>query len=191
MEWAEVMARESGQPVIWNALLADGALNQHGKQAMSHRDAMKRLEYLNEEEGVRVFAQALTTNFASEFTLEDYNLADAIPCWKEACLGTFEEKMVKFADPVRRDAMKEDPRRARRSVRRRLRRLGEIKVHWISSDVPESPVKLKDTLRGIHDRRDRRAREQARRSTRSSTSLSPASCRSASPRRCWSRRPSR
>ena len=146
MDWAEILARESGQPVIWNALLADGALNQHGSQAMSHREALKRLSYLNEEEGLRVFAQALTTNFASEFTLEDYNLADAIPCWREACVGTIDEKMVKFADPVRRDAMKEiDEERGGLFGAGYV--LREIKVHWISSDVPNA-VELKDTYEG-------------------------------------------
>ena len=146
MDWAELMARESGQPVIWNALLADGALNQHGGQQLSHRDAMKRLSYLNEEEGLRVFAQALTTNFASEFTLEDYNLADAIPCWREACVGTIDEKLVKFADPVRRDAMKEI-HEERGGLFGAGYPLHAIKVHWISSDVPDAQT-LKDTYEG-------------------------------------------
>ena len=43
------------------------------------------------------------------------------PCWREACLGTVEEKMVKFADPARRAGHEGDPRRARWPVRRRLR----------------------------------------------------------------------
>ncbi len=147
LDWAELMARESGRPIIWNALLADGALNQHGGQQLSHRDAIKRLTYMNEEEGLRVFAQALTTNFASEFTLEDYNLADAIPCWREACIGTIEEKMVKFADPVRRQAMKE-VHDSRGGLFGAGYDLSEIKVHWISSDVPNAR-ELKDTYEGF------------------------------------------
>jgi N-acyl-D-aspartate/D-glutamate deacylase len=146
LDWAALMARESGRPIIWNALLADGALNQHGVAQYSHRDALKRLAELNEEEGLRVFAQALTTNFASEFTLEEYNLADAIPCWKEACLGTVEEKVVKFADPERRQAMT-----AIHEERGGLFGAGydltEIKVHWISSDAPDAPH-LKETYEG-------------------------------------------
>lgn len=147
MDWAELMARESGRPIIWNALLSDGALNQHGSQAMGHKEALKRLAYLNEEEGLRVFAQALTTNFASEFTLEDYNLADAIPCWREACVGTFEEKMVKFVDPVRRCAMKEI-HEARGGLFGAGYPLDQIKVHWIATDVPGSKA-LKDTYEGF------------------------------------------
>lgn len=51
LETAAFMARESGRPIIWNALLADGALNQHGAQIMSHREPLKRLAELNEDEG--------------------------------------------------------------------------------------------------------------------------------------------
>ena len=147
LEWAELMARESGRPIIWNALLADGALNQHGSQQLSHRDALKRLAYLNEEEGLRVFAQALTTNFASEFTLEEYNLADTIECWREACLGTVEEKRVKFADPLRRDAMKEI-HELRGGLFGAGYDLTDIKVHWISSDVPQAQ-QLKERYEGF------------------------------------------
>jgi N-acyl-D-aspartate/D-glutamate deacylase len=147
LETAAFLARESGRPVIWNALLADGALNQHGGQVMSHRDALKRLTELNEDEGVRVFAQALTTNFRSEFTLEDYNLADTIPCWREACIGTIAEKMVKFADPVRRDAMKE-VHEARGGLFAAGYDLTDIKIHWISSDVPDAQ-ELKERYEGF------------------------------------------
>ncbi len=147
LETAALMARESGRPIIWNALLADGALNQHGGPKYSHRDALKQLAYLNEEEGLRVFAQALTTNFISEFTLEDYNLADTIPCWREACLGTVEEKMVKFADPARRAAMKEI-HEERGGLFGAGYDLTAIKIHWISSDVPGAQ-ELKETYEGF------------------------------------------
>jgi dipeptidyl aminopeptidase/acylaminoacyl peptidase len=43
------MARESGRPII----RAAAALNQHGGQQMSHRDALKRLAELNEVGGAR------------------------------------------------------------------------------------------------------------------------------------------
>jgi N-acyl-D-aspartate/D-glutamate deacylase len=147
LETAALMARESGRPIIWNALLADGALNQHGGAKYSHKDALKQLAYLNEEEGLRVFAQALTTNFVSEFTLEDYNLADTIPCWREACLGTVEEKVVKFADPARRAAMKEI-HEERGGLFGAGYDLTQMKIHWISSDVPGAQ-QLKETYEGF------------------------------------------
>ncbi len=147
LETAAYMAAESGRPIIWNALLADGALNQHGGQQLTHKTALRRLEELNQDEGLRVFAQALTTNFASEFTLEEYNLADAIPVWREALIGTVAEKQVKLADPVRRAEMKEI-HEARGGLFGAGYPLGEIKVHWISSDVGRAR-ELKDTYEGF------------------------------------------
>jgi N-acyl-D-amino-acid deacylase len=136
MVHAETIARASGRPVIWNALLAEGALNQHGGMRMTPKAALARLKTLNEDEGLRVYAQALTTNFASQFTLEDYNLADSVPCWKEACMGTLEEKRVKFADPQRRAAMKA-VHEARGGLFGSGYVLAEIKVGWIPLDVPD------------------------------------------------------
>ena len=146
LETAAFMARESGRPIIWNALLADGALNQHGMAKESHRNVLRRLAELNEIEGVRVFAQALTTNFASEFTFEEYNLADTIPCWKEALLGTVEEKRAKLADPVRRRAMKQ-VHEERGGLFGSGYLLADIKVSWIASDLPNA-VELMDAYEG-------------------------------------------
>jgi N-acyl-D-amino-acid deacylase len=146
LDVSALIARESGRPIIWNALLADGALNQHGMGEYAHRDALEQLAYFNEEEGLRIYAQALTTNFVSEFTFEDYNLLDTIPCWKEALLGTVEEKRAKLADPERRIAM-----RAQLDDRGGLFGSGyvmdAIKVNWISSDAPNAQ-EIKDRYEG-------------------------------------------
>lgn len=146
MDLAEIMARESGRPVIWNALIAEGALNQHGGMKILPRDALARLRQLNEKDGLRVFAQALTTNFASQFTFEDYNLADAIPAWKDLCMGTIAEKTAKFKDPERRKALK-----AIHEERGGLFGAGyvvdEIKVGWIPLDVPNG-LALQDKYEG-------------------------------------------
>ncbi len=143
---AETMARESGRPVIWNALLAEGALNQHGGARITPRAALDRLKELNEVDGLRVYAQALTTNFASQFTFEDYNLADAIPIWKDTCMGTIEEKLAKFKDPERRAKLK-----ALHDERGGLFAAGyvvdEIKVGWIPLDVPDG-LALQDKYEG-------------------------------------------
>ncbi|MFI5046582.1 MAG: amidohydrolase family protein [Acidimicrobiia bacterium] len=137
LDIAALIARESGRPIIWNALLADGALNQHGRGEYSVRDALKQLAHYNEEEGLRIFAQALTTNFVSEFTFEDYNLLDTMVVWKEALLGTVEEKQVRLADPERRKAMKElDDERGGLFGAGYVTK--EIKVNWISSDAPNA-----------------------------------------------------
>jgi N-acyl-D-amino-acid deacylase len=146
MDLAEVMARESGRPVIWNALLAEGALNQHGGARITPKAALERLKQLNEVDGLRVYAQALTTNFASQFTFEDYNLADAIPIWKDTCMGTIEEKLAKFKDPERRKQLK-----ALHDERGGLFAAGylvdDIKVGWIPLDVPNG-LALQDKYEG-------------------------------------------
>jgi N-acyl-D-amino-acid deacylase len=136
LKLAELIARESGRPVIWNALLAEGALNQHGKAHITPKAALSLLKELNEVEGLRVYAQALTTNFASEFTFEEYNLADAIPCWREALLGTIPEKIAKLSDLERRAAMKQ-VHEARGGLFGSGYVLNEIKVHWVALDVPD------------------------------------------------------
>ncbi|OYX65849.1 MAG: aminoacylase [Sphingomonadales bacterium 32-64-17] len=146
MEFAETMARESGRPVIWNALMADGALNQHGGATMTAQTAIDRLNVLNQEEGLRVYAQAQTVNFGSQFTFEDYNLLDAIPVWKEACIGTLDEKMVKLADPERRKGMKQNLAE-RNGLFGSGYVLDLIKVGWIPLDVPNG-LELQRTYEG-------------------------------------------
>lgn len=146
MEFAETMARSSGRPVIWNALMAEGALNQHGGSRMTPQAAIDRLNHLNQEEGLRVYAQAQSVNFGSQFTFEDYNLLDAIPVWKEACMGTIEEKMVKLADPERRKGMKENLEQ-RNGLFGSGYVLDLIKVGWIPLDVPNG-LELQRTYEG-------------------------------------------
>jgi len=146
MDLAEVIARESGRPVIWNALLADGALNQHGGQQLPAKVAIDRLIQLNEKDGLQVFAQALTTNFASQFTFEDYNLADAIPAWKDLCTGTIDEKIAKFNDPERRRVAKEI-HEERGGLFGSGYVLTDIKVGWIPLDVPDG-LALQDRYEG-------------------------------------------
>ena len=155
MELAEIMARESGRPVIWNALIAQGALNQHGGMKILPKVAMDRLDELNEKQGLRVFAQALTTNFGSQFTFEDYNLADAIPAWKDVCMGTIAEKTAKFNDPERRKALKEI-HEERGGLFGAGYVVDEIKVGWIPLDVPNGLALQAEyegyTIREIADR---------------------------------------
>lgn len=146
MEFAETMARASGRPVIWNALMAEGALNQHGGARMTPQAAIDRLNVLNQEEGLRVYAQAQSVNFGSQFTFEDYNLLDAIPVWKEACMGTIEEKIVKLGDPERRKGMKQNLAE-RNGLFGSGYVLDLIKVGWIPLDVPNG-LELQRTYEG-------------------------------------------
>jgi N-acyl-D-aspartate/D-glutamate deacylase len=57
--------------------------------------------------GVRVYGQGLTTSAGYTFTFEDWNLFDECPAWREATVGTREERLAKLGDPTRRPALRE------------------------------------------------------------------------------------
>ena len=84
LETAALIARESGRPIIWNALAPTGSVNQHGGVAVPALATIARLDELNQQEGVRVLASAQIVRFKSEIVLEDYNLMDIFPAWREA-----------------------------------------------------------------------------------------------------------
>lgn len=147
LETAALIARESGRPIIWNALAPTGSVNQHGESRHPHREAIARLEQLNREEGVRVLASAQIVRFKSEIVLEDYNLMDIFPAWKDATLGTHEEKLVKFSDPARRPALKEAIDTLGGGFGAARYPLGAITVNWISSDAPDAQT-LKERYEG-------------------------------------------
>ena len=86
--------------------------------------------------------------FRSEICLEDYNLMDIFPAWREACLGTLEEKIAKFADPERREGLKEAIEQTGGGFGAARYPLAEIKVNWISSDAPNAP-ELKERYEGL------------------------------------------
>jgi N-acyl-D-amino-acid deacylase len=148
LELAALVARESGRPTVWNVLGPSGGSNQHGEFTYPHRETIKRIRELNEDEGVRVFAQAGTVRFKSEITLEDYNLMDMFPAWKEACLGTLEEKLVKFADPERRARLQETIDRLGGAFGVAGYPMNDMKVTWISSDA-ENAQALKERYEGF------------------------------------------
>ncbi len=148
LDYAALIAKESGRPIIWNALGPSGAANQHGEMIYPHRQAIARLEQLNEQEGVRVFAQAATVRFASEITFEEYNLMDAFPAWKEICLGERDEKLAKFADPGRREGLQESIDATGGGFGAARYPMADIRVNWISSDVPNAQ-KLKERYEGF------------------------------------------
>ena len=121
LETAALMARESGRPDhLERARSPTARSTSTAEPQYSHRDALKRLA-TKRGGGPAGLRAGADVHFVSEITLEDYNLLDIFPSWREACLGTVEEKRAKFADPERRRRHEGDPRRARRRLRRRIR----------------------------------------------------------------------
>ncbi len=96
------LAEESGRPVLYNAI----AIND--KYPQMFRSQLKWVEDANAK-GIRVFAQTasrLATHLS--FTFEDWNLFDNSPVWRDATLGTTEEKKAKLGNPDVRRAIKEE-----------------------------------------------------------------------------------
>lgn len=147
LETAALIARESGRPIIWNALAPTGSVSQHGENQFPHLQTIARLEQLNAEEGLRVFASAQIVRFQSEIVLENYNLMDLFPAWRDAGMGTLEEKIAKFADPERRPKLREaiDLLNGGFGVARYP--LADITVNWITSDAKDA-LALKERYEG-------------------------------------------
>ena len=104
-ETAEKVAEVSGRPVIWNLLAP--ATDQHGQNTPPHRLMIEKLEAANAR-GLRIFAQALTVDVGFEFNLEDWNLFDSSPIWREVTIGTREVRMEKMRDPEQRQALRDE-----------------------------------------------------------------------------------
>ena len=102
--FVEEIARRTGRPILFNALLAS---DEPGHENV-HTETMKWIDSCFER-GLRVYGQAVTVRAPFVFSLEDWNLYDSSPAWSRATTGTTEEKKVKLADPeVRRQMIAEE-----------------------------------------------------------------------------------
>ena len=100
-KFLEKMTKTAGQPLLYNALLISD------KHPESHQAQLKWVEAANKR-GARVFGQGVTARAPVRMTLEDWNLFDGIPAWKEATLGTVEERKAKLSKPELRKEMRDD-----------------------------------------------------------------------------------
>jgi N-acyl-D-amino-acid deacylase len=126
--FVELLARTAQRPILYNVIAAvDGKPWLHEKS----------LEWIHKcnEEGLRIYAQGFNVRAWFNFSMADWNLYDCSPAWNEATQGTLEEKLVKLADPVRREAMKKQ--------HRMLRAIGDtvmpeaLTVTSVPEDTPE------------------------------------------------------
>jgi N-acyl-D-amino-acid deacylase len=97
----EKMCETAGRPLLYNAILIS---DRHPE---SHKAQLNWVEAANAR-GVRVFGQAVTARAPVRMTLEDWNLFDSIPAWKDATLGTVEERKAKMSRPELRAEMRAD-----------------------------------------------------------------------------------
>ncbi len=101
IEFGARMSEVSGRSALFNAIAVN---DQH---PWAFRAQLEALEEANAK-GIRVFGQAATVRLPFRLTFEDWNLFDNSPSWREATLGTVEEKKAKRGNPDIRRRMKEE-----------------------------------------------------------------------------------
>lgn len=95
------LAEVAQRPVLHNIVAASPADNR------VHRD---RLEWLEEcrSNGLQMFGQGGTIRTGFAFTLENWNLYDASPAWREATIGDVETRIALMSDPELRERIKHE-----------------------------------------------------------------------------------
>jgi N-acyl-D-aspartate/D-glutamate deacylase len=99
------LAEVAQRPVLHNVVSASPV------NPSIHR---RRLEWLEEcqRNGQRVFGQGGTIRTGFVFTLEDWNLYDASPAWREATVGDRDERIRKMGDTALRARIKDETQSA-------------------------------------------------------------------------------
>ncbi|HXG20660.1 MAG TPA: amidohydrolase family protein [Methylomirabilota bacterium] len=104
MDFLLELAKTSGRPVNWNAVIYDPTSPNTWRQQLQWMEKAYR--------EAPVFAVNICTPIEFEFTLETIGLFDQLPAWNEATVGSLEERKAKLADPARRPALKRDMEKA-------------------------------------------------------------------------------
>ena len=106
-ELTEKLCEVSGRPVIWNSLVLHA--DQHGITYGYYKDKLRWLAEANQR-GNRVFAQTVTAQNNYEFSLDEWNLFDVVPAWREITLGSTQERIRKMRDEEMRQAVRDSYR---------------------------------------------------------------------------------
>ncbi len=101
--FVEELARRSGRPIIYNAVMAS---DEPGLENI-HQRSMRWIDRCFEQ-GLQIYAQGNTVRAPYQFTLEHWNMYDSSPAWNYATLGTPEERLAKLSDPAQRKKMIEE-----------------------------------------------------------------------------------
>jgi N-acyl-D-amino-acid deacylase len=104
-ELFETLSEVSGRPIIYNVVAL--TTDQHGVAQEGFRKTLAWIEDANMR-GHRIYAQAVTTEIAFEFTLATWNLFDSSPVWRVVTLGGPDERKVRMKDPELRQALKDE-----------------------------------------------------------------------------------
>lgn len=104
MDFLLELAKTSGRPVNWNAVIYDPTSPNTWREQLAWTEKAYR--------EAPVLAVNICMPIEFEFTLETIGLFDQLPAWNEATVGTLEERKAKLADPARRPALKRDMEKA-------------------------------------------------------------------------------
>jgi N-acyl-D-aspartate/D-glutamate deacylase len=104
MDFLLELAKTSGRPVNWNAVIYDPTSPNTWREQLAWTEKAYR--------EAPVLAVNICMPIEFEFTLETIGLFDQLPAWNEATVGTLAERKAKLADPARRTALKRDMEKA-------------------------------------------------------------------------------
>jgi len=101
LEFKLRLAEVARRPII------DNVVPVSQKNPRTHQE---RLEWLAaaQEQGLQIFGQGGTVRTGFAFSLDNWNLYDSSPAWREATTGTLEDKIRKMKDPAIREAIKRE-----------------------------------------------------------------------------------
>ena len=99
-KFMETLAEVSARPVLYNAVIPDR------KDPSVHQRQLDWLADANER-GLPIYGQGGTVRIPLNLTLADFNLFDASPAWREALMGTRDEKIRNLKDPAHRQTLRE------------------------------------------------------------------------------------
>ncbi|MFN0028464.1 MAG: N-acyl-D-amino-acid deacylase family protein [Acidimicrobiales bacterium] len=99
------LAEVARRPIIDNAVPVSQS---------NPRVHQERLEWLAkaQADGLPIYGQGFSIRTGFAFSLDEWNLYDSSPAWREATTGTLEEKIRKMRDPNIRDAIKREMEQA-------------------------------------------------------------------------------
>ncbi|HXN86121.1 MAG TPA: amidohydrolase family protein [Candidatus Binataceae bacterium] len=101
LAFVETLAATAKRPILFQAITAST------RNPDIHR---KSLDWLHKAraKGLPIFGQGGTVRSGFGFTLENWNLYDSAPAWRDMTTGTKAEKTAKMKDPTMRAAVKSD-----------------------------------------------------------------------------------
>ena len=110
LEFQKRLAEVARRPILHNAVPVS---------QQNPRIHEERLEWIAkcQEEGLPMYGQGATIRTGLAFSLDEWNLYDSSPAWREATTGTHEEKMAKMADPALRERIKDETEAANSQFR--------------------------------------------------------------------------